>query len=97
MIKGVQRQMIVLRPEKSSAFETAYFVLRSDLEKTPFDTEAMLLEANRLISENKPTRKRKKYAKKERIRSGFPFFCGGFLFGAAFLIFILFASSLFGS
>ncbi len=96
MIKGVQKRMIVLQPEKNSVFETAFFVLRSDLEKSRFDGEAMLLEANRMISENKPSGKRKKHAKKERIRSGFPFFFAGFLFGGFFLLFVLAVSSLLG-
>ncbi len=33
MIKGIQKQMVMVRLYDSAAFETAYFVLRDDFEK----------------------------------------------------------------
>lgn len=49
MIKGSQRQMIVVRTDDSRYFDEAYFVLRRNL-KTPTQND-MLKEANRILSE----------------------------------------------
>ncbi len=49
MIKGSQRQMIVVRTDDSRYFDEAYFVLRKNV-KTPTQND-MLKEANRILSE----------------------------------------------
>ena len=45
MIKGIQKQMVMVRLQESAAFETAYFVLRDGFEKESTDIVA---EANSL-------------------------------------------------
>lgn len=89
MIKGVQRKMIVLKPDKESAFETAYFILRTDIAETDTKGEVLVLEANKLIAENRPTSKRKKQQRRERVKFGVPFFLFGFISGLLFLSVLL--------
>lgn len=47
MLRGCQKQMIVLQTEESSVFESAFFVLRR--ENPPVGVDDMLAEANRII------------------------------------------------
>ena len=47
MLKGCQKQMIVLQTQESSLFETAFFVLRREGASVAADD--MLAEANRII------------------------------------------------
>ena len=49
MLRGCQKQMIVLQTEESSVFESAFFVLRR--ENPPVGVDDMLAEANRIIGE----------------------------------------------
>ena len=52
MIKGCQREMIVLQTKESALFESAYFILRKDSRpKSPTKNE-MLSEATRILEEN---------------------------------------------
>ncbi len=48
MVKGCQRRMIMVKDTKSSCFDAAYFVLRSDAPAALSDAE-MLNEAMRMI------------------------------------------------
>lgn len=50
MIKGIQRQMVVVNTSESELFETAYFVLRRDIDQR--SKGDMVAEANRLVSES---------------------------------------------
>lgn len=50
-IKGCSRQMIVLNGTGSSIFETAYFIVKSDLQRQSSHSD-MLREANRIVEEN---------------------------------------------
>ena len=69
VIKGCQREMIVLQTKESALFESAYFVLRRGKNDTP--RADMLAESNRIISEGR------EYLKKRRKRCGIrPFLCG---------------------
>jgi len=52
MIKGAQKQMIVLRTADSRFFDEAYFVLRREIPATHGATGEMLYEANRILREN---------------------------------------------
>ena len=52
MIRGVNRQVIVLRPDRDSAFETVYFMLKSEQQKPSVTERDILREANKIISEN---------------------------------------------
>ncbi len=47
MLRGCQKQMIVLQTQESSLFESAFFVLRR--ENPPVAADDMLAEANRII------------------------------------------------
>ena len=67
MLKGCRKQMIVLRGTGSEIFDEAYFVLKKGEEKKDISCKnsheraAMLLEANRILEENRLS---------ERSRSG---------------------------
>lgn len=47
MLKGCQREMIVLQTQESALFESAYFILRR--QKLPPTKQDMVEEANRII------------------------------------------------
>ncbi len=76
MIKGCQREMIVLQTKESPLFESAYFVLRRGYK--PASRGDMLAESNRIIGEGREYFRRRKRGKR--------FFCFllGFLLGGAF-------------
>jgi hypothetical protein len=52
MIKGAQKQMIVVRTGSSTYFDEAYFVLRKEV-KAPRKSRDILLEANRILEESR--------------------------------------------
>ncbi len=62
MIKGAQKQMIVLRTGNSRYFDEAYFVLRKEVQAKHGNKNDMLREANRILEESElsspPPRKR---------------------------------------
>lgn len=69
MIKGCQREMIVLQTKGSALFESAYFVLRRDHGRIP--SGDMLAESNRIIGDGRD------YMQKRRKRGVFlPLLCG---------------------
>lgn len=76
MIKGYQREMIVMHTEGSPVFEHAYFVLKR--REPPLPEADMLTEANRLIGAGEG------YARGRRSRPHHPWrlFFLGFLLGA---------------
>ena len=49
MIKGAQKQMIVVRTGDSRYFDEAYFVLRREIKAHRGSRNDMLTEANRII------------------------------------------------
>ena len=56
MLKGCRKQMIVLRGTGSEIFDEAYFVLKKSGEKDfhrELERKSMLLEANRILEENR--------------------------------------------
>lgn len=75
MLKGCQREMIVLHTTDSPLFEDAFFVLRSEKAHSPHTD--MMAEANRIIAGGKGyfARRRTGYAR-------WLFFCAGLLLGA---------------
>ncbi len=76
MIKGAQKQMIVIRTAASRYFTEAYFVLRGDVDtKNPHKETDMLREANRILADAIPEHE----ASKKRHR--LPRFCLGLLLG----------------
>ena len=53
MIKGTQKQMIVLRTGESRYFDEAYFVLRREIRTDRGMKNDILLEANRILEESR--------------------------------------------
>jgi len=93
MIKGVQRKMIVVKTDNSNVFETAYFVLRSDSDKSKSDAMDMLSEANRIVNEGNESKKQKREKKKRFGRfAAFCFFLLGTVFGtcSSFLVWLIY-------
>lgn len=94
MIRGIQRQMIMVKTDKSSIFESACFLLRTDIPHRETNSADMLREANRIIEENYSHKHRKKEHREKRIKDAAPPFllgavCGSALFGLVCLICIL--------
>ena len=73
MIKGCQKEMIVLQTKESALFESAYFVLRRGRSVAPRGD--MLAESNRIIGEGR------EYLKNRRKFGWIPPFLGGFVLG----------------
>ena len=88
MLKGSQKQMIVLRTGSSRYFDEAYFVLRRELQSEKCDRSDILFEANKILRESAPQESR---GKNRRVRTLLCFF-GGALFGA-FLCLLLFLAT----
>ena len=79
MIKGCQREMIVLQTKESALFESAYFVLRRGYRRA--SQGDMLAESNRIIGEGREYFKRRKSG--GRLWAFvLGFLLGGALFGA---------------
>ncbi len=82
MMKGIQRKMIIVKTDKSDVFETAYFVLRSDADKSRSEALDMLGEANRIVNEGSDDRKSRRGKRKRFGRfAAFCFFLLGIVFG----------------
>lgn len=82
MLRGCQKQMIVLQTEDSSVFESAFFVLRR--ENAPVGVDDMLTEANRIIGAGVGVTPRKRQA----LRGALLVLLGAFL-GAGALALVL--------
>lgn len=82
MIKGCQREMIVMQTQDSAVFESAYFVLRK--ERRGAAKTDLLVEANRIIGAGGGEE-----AKRRRLPRGFLPFLLGMVAGIA--LFALFA------
>ena len=52
MIRGAQKQMIVLRTGNSPYFDEAYFVLRREVRSEQSNRVDILAEANKILEEN---------------------------------------------
>ena len=72
MIKGCQREMVVLQTRESPLFESAYFVLRRGRASVA-PARDMLAEADRLLASGGEY-----LARRQRRRWGPPFLLGGF-------------------
>ena len=83
MIRGTQREMIMLKGDSKSAFETVFFLIRTDAPATRGAREDMLAEANRIIAQNRPTRKRRGAIFWQGVKRRIPAFLLGALCGAA--------------
>ena len=94
MIKGCQRRIIMVKDTNSKYFDSAYFVLRNDLEPSAKDSE-MMSEARRMIGSYAPHRGAAAYPsarqRKRRISAALAILLsvGMFLAGAALVALIL--------
>ena len=82
MIKGSQRQLIVLRTGDSRYFDEAYFVLRREIGADRTCRTDILREANRILESNIPRGRRNH---RERVR-GFLWFWIGLCVGIALAV-----------
>ena len=60
MLRGCQREMIVMQTGDSALFESAYFILRR--HQVPRGKADMLAEANRIIGEGVTVRKKRSFS-----------------------------------
>ena len=79
MLKGAQKQMIVIRTGDSRYFDEAYFVLRKEVKTPPHTEHDMLREANRILAESEPN---STMQKKRRSSHGILLFLLGILSGS---------------
>ena len=54
MLKGAQKQMIVIRTRDSRMFEEAYFVIRRSEENSRRGHGDMMIEAHRILEDSLP-------------------------------------------
>ena len=84
MVKGIQRQMVLVRTPQSETFEMAYFVLRADT-KTCGDRRSMIDEANSIVSSVCGNGSANKKERAKRVFLRILLFSCGAAFGAAVL------------
>ena len=92
MIKGSQRQIILITGDEASLFESAYFVLRREAEHNGAQHDDMVREANRIIEKSLPAgaariKRRELFA--GRLRNAGLFIGGSLFVGAAVAIIAL--------
>lgn len=83
MVKGCQRQIVLLRGTGSELFEEAYFILKP--EKANLPQARMITEANRIIEENTLQKKRTAISSGGQRIGRLFFFLLGLLSGGSFL------------
>ena len=83
MLKGYQRRMIMVPTKSSPLFETAYFILRKETEKTDPRPDEMLCEATRIIKGSETPKKKRLVHKRHLLLA---FLAGGFSGGTALAI-----------
>ena len=87
MVKGCQRQMVVLKCAPDSAFESAYFILRHERQKN-LSQEDIVEQANRLIRENCFVRDKKR-KRRYILLAALSFGCGALLSSAITVLALL--------
>lgn len=85
MIKGAQKQMIVVRTGDSRYFDEAYFVLRREVKAHRGTRNDMLNEANRILQQTEPDTEAHQ---RKRLPRGIMFFLSGILCGAIVAVLI---------
>lgn len=63
--KGIQKRIIIIRTEKGSSFESAFFILRGD-RSCEANEDSMLLEAQRIIAESERNKGKRKQSVRAR-------------------------------
>ncbi len=83
MIKGCQKKIIVVEGGERSPFESAFFLLRRDIDPGSLGGENILREADRIISHGLPAVRRRNRRRERFLKVFFPFLCfiGGVLIG----------------
>ena len=74
MVKGCHRRMVVLKCASDSAFESAYFILRNEKERS-FSEDEMISQANEIMTKSCFSRKQRGELKRALILAA-AFFCG---------------------
>ena len=88
MVKGTQRQMVMVRTSESNLFEMAYFVLRAYTQRND-DEKSMIAEANSIVCAACGESIYSKREKRRRKLRKVALFTAGALFGAAALCIIM--------
>lgn len=87
MIKGAQKQMIVLRTGDSRYFDEAYFVLRREIQTHRGVKNDILREANRILEENRTACETLPDGKpRRRLLRGWLLFLAGLIIGGAIVL-----------
>ena len=89
MIKGAQKQLIVVRTGGNPYFDEAYFVLRREIESQKHKKSDILKEANRILEESTLSAQAPQKKKHRRVLLWFfaGLLCGGLI---SLLVFLLF-------
>lgn len=85
MIKGAQKQMVVVKINDSDVFEEAYFVLRRGAGAVRMD---MISEANRIVESSGVSRKQKKSVNVRAVIVSVVSFVAGSVIGAFLVGFV---------
>ena len=81
MVKGIQRDMVIVRTAESENFEMAYFILRADSQRKSGE-KSIIDEANSIVSAVCADGARDKSERQRFRRSRVFFFLSGTLCGA---------------
>ena len=89
MVKGIQREMVMVRTAQSELFEMAYFILRSDTEKK-YGSKSIIYEANSIVSAMcaDGAREVEREKRKKQRRAGLLWFFAGALAGGLAVLII---------
>ena len=81
MLKGIQKNVIMIQPKSSNIFERAYFIIKDDKKPSRCDRSEMIKEANRIITDSGIL----KHKHRKKRPSPFIMFLIGALFGASMI------------
>ncbi len=85
MLKGIQKEMVMIRTTDSRFFETAYFVLRPASDRE-CDRNTLVAEANRIVNDVCGEKRAKSSEVKRRRRKNILLFLSGSTAGAVLVI-----------
>ena len=87
MVKGVCKQVVLVRPGNSDIFEQAIFVLRGDeTSERDVTEEELLRQARQAVEDVRSPRRRRLFALTRLLCAGA---CGGACVGAVWLVSVL--------
>ena len=81
MVKGIQREIVMVRTQESELFEMAYFILRADTQRKSGE-KSIISEANSIVSAVCADGLRSKKEKRRNIYMRSMLFLAGSLCGA---------------